>query len=383
SLAGNQTPKVRYTKTSERKEQETTADAIKSQADDYFNNLIESENEREPNQAEDLGLTHTTRKVETSTSGNLSHMPHIEDKYKGNQIYSDPKTLEQLFINLDGISKSHEGKTDKDYYEDLLPEVKQSLGLEKLEPIEIDEDKVKSQVEAILKGEYDLKKKSTENSFDRDIQDERQRQIDLINTAEANKEQISEIYDEAKIQASNTSLKRGLARSSIAVLSINGLEKQKAHELTTLATKLTDELNACESQIRSLRSELQQALESLDIEYAIEVDTEIKKEINNLYEKQKEVISFNNNIDKLEADYQSKRNSMLEERAKMEEKLAKEYDGIAEREKNEDMREAVLKYFETMSKAEAIKQLTSDNRFIDYLGASFYDVYYKIMRRAN
>ncbi len=369
---------IKYNKVEENEKQKTTAEQIKSEADNYFSNLLNEDSQRViDNQS---GLESAQKEIGITKSGVISNMPYTDIGGQSGTTFQEPKTLEELFKALEGINKSYENKSDKDYYADLLPEVKESLGLQKLNDVKIDEDEVRKQVEAILTGEYNKKKQTAVDNANREIESEKQNQYNLINSAEANKNEITDLYDQAKMEASNTSLKRGLARSSIAVLSINGLEQEKVEELSNLAVNLRSALDQSENDIRSLRDELEVALENLDIDYAMDVSTEIKKEIDKLYEKQKEVVSFNNNVDKLEADYQTKRNTLIEERNKMESKLAKEYKGVAERDRTTEITDAVVNYLSSLPKAEAIKELTSDSRFIDYLGTGFYDVYYKLMR---
>ena len=369
---------IKYNKVEEGEKQKTTAEQIQAEADNYFSKLLNDSAQKTTDSQS--GLESIQKEVSNTKSGVISNMPYKDGVEQSVTDSQEPKTIEELFKALEGINKSYENKSDKDYYVDLLPEVKDSLGLQKLDNVTIDEDEVRRQVEAILTGEYNKKKQSAVDNANREIESEKQNQVNLINSAEANKEEITELYDQAKIEASNTSLKRGLARSSIAVLSINGLEKEKVEELSNLAVNLRNALDQSENDIRKLRDELEVALENLDIDYAMDVSTEIKKEIEKLYDKQKEVVSFNNNVDKLEADYQTKRNSLIEERNKMESKLAEEYKGVAERDRTSQITDAVVNYLSSLPKAEAIKELASDSRFIEYLGTGFYDVYYKLMR---
>lgn len=368
---------VTYTKVNENVGGNNYKESLQTASNDYFKDLLESE---------DVEYKTTTavmppviREGETNSSNNIVNMPHKEEISQN--YYEKPQNLEQLFSNLDAINNSHEGKTDYDYYKEFLPEVKESLGLEKLEEINIDENKIKKDAENSLKNVYDLKRAQMASESEREIESEKLAQENLIATAEANKDEIEKIYDDAKIASSNESLKRGLARSSIAVLSINGLEQSKVKELSDMVQNLSAELSESERNISILRDEFATALENLDIEYAIELQDNLKSEVESLYKKQKEVIEFNNNVDKLEADYQTKRSALLEDRREMEESLAEEYKGVAERTRAETIEEAVMDYLSSMTKAEAIQTLVNDPRFFDYLGTGFYDVYYNLMRK--
>lgn len=365
---------VNYTKVSEQSAPESYSDALKATADDYFASLLERE------EKDDGGVTKAT--VTTTPHLTISSEGTKETDNIKEESQSAPKatTVEELFSQMDSITKSYADKSDRDYYEHLLPVIKESLGLEKLDNVEIDEDKIKNEVESLLKSQYDAKKSQAEESTNRQIQSEQQSKADLVDQYAQNKDEINKIYDEAKIVSSNESLKRGLSRSSIALLSIDGLEEQKAQELVNLSKSLASALSESEAKIEELKNELQSSLENLDIEYAIELNEEIKKEVEDLYEKQQEVIKFNNNVDKLEADYQAKRADLQKESMALEEDLAKEYSGTVARQKESELKEVVNDYLSGMDKAEAIKLLASDPRFFEYLGTAFYDIYYKIMR---
>lgn len=395
---------VKFVKVKEEDEKPTTKEEIEQSANEYFKSLIKEENlDSTGNQGN--GLYYVERKEEPMVTARvlkpephdmddektLENMPHSEDEEEikpsiperpeAPEIESKPQTLAELFDFLDGINKQHEGKTDKDYYKDLIPEVKESLGLEKLEKPEIDEAEIRKQVEESLGLQFERDKENAKADTERKTESLENQKVETIKKAEANEMEINEIYDNAKLQSSNESLKRGLARSSIAVLSINGLEREKAESLSNLATSLSASLEGIENNIASLQNELAVSLENLDIEYAIEVNEKIKEEAEKLYKKQKEVIEFNNNVEKLEADYQSKRENLLKEARKREEELAEEYKGIATKTKEKDIKDSVLEYFSSIPKDQAIKELAGDSRFADYLGASFFDVYYEIMRR--
>lgn len=386
---------VKFVKIKESEKKPDTKEEIEKYANEYFKDLIEENENGET--GEDVEADFEKKEREEEIAGarvltpepykvgeekNLENLPHIEDDGSDNANIK-PKDVDELFKLLDDINEEHSGKTDKDYYKDLIPEVKESLGLEKLEEVKIDEDKIREQVEKSLLSSLNLEKREKERETERERASIEEEMSRLLENAGDNRKEISEIYDNAKIEASNTSLKRGLARSSIAVLSINGLESEKAQQLSDLAKNLSESLEICEKRINALKDELASSLESLDIEYAIEVNEKIKEETEELYKKQKEVIQFNNNVEKLESDYQAKRFDMLEDAKKREEELAKEYKGIARRTREEEIKERVLDYFSGLPKDQAIKELVENASFSDYLGESFFDVYYRLMKRSN
>lgn len=289
------------------------------------------------------------------------------------------KTLDDLLKKVYEITDKYSNITDRDYYSELLPELKTSLGLTKLDDIEIDEDKLREEITNALT-------KTKENNAEKLKTDTEIKINDILNELESKRanatataSEIEDIYNTAKEDTSTEALKRGLQRSSIVLLQLNGLDKAKAESLSDLAKTLSAELQSGEEKIAQLNRELDQSLEALDLELATEIQTELDNEIEKLNEKRKEIITFNNNVEKIEAEYNLKASASTEDYLKLEESLAEKYKGVAYKDKMTEITEACKEYFGSLDRDTALKELSKNDDLIKALGERFYDIYYFII----
>ena len=289
------------------------------------------------------------------------------------------ETLDDLLKKVYEITDKYSNITDRDYYSELLPELKTSLGLTKLDDIEIDEDKLREEITNALT-------KTKENNAKKLKTDTEIKINDILNELESKRanatataSEIEDIYNTAKEDTSTEALKRGLQRSSIVLLQLNGLDKAKAESLSDLAKTLSAELQSGEAKIAQLNRELDQSLEALDLELATEIQTELDNEIEKLNEKRKEIITFNNNVEKLEAEYNLKASASTEDYLKLEESLAEKYKGVAYKDKMTEIIEACKEYFGSLDRDTALKELSKNDDLIKALGERFYDIYYFII----
>lgn len=289
------------------------------------------------------------------------------------------KTLDDLLKKVYEITDKYSNITDRDYYSELLPELKTSLGLTKLDDIEIDEDKLREEITNALT-------KTKENNAEKLKTDTEIKINDILNELESKRanatataSEIEDIYNTAKEDTSTEALKRGLQRSSIVLLQLNGLDKAKAESLSDLAKTLSAELQSGEEKIAQLNRELDQSLEALDLELATEIQTELDNEIEKLNEKRKEIITFNNNVERIEAEYNLKASASTEDYLKLEESLAEKYKGVAYKDKMTEIIEACKEYFGSLDRDTALKELSKNDDLIKALGERFYDIYYFII----
>lgn len=293
-----------------------------------------------------------------------------------------PQNVEELVGALNDIDNDFKDITDRDYYpEGSSVQIPDSLDLEKMEIPEIDREKIEEETtreESVkterekdnLKGEVELKT------------DAKKQEIEMAKEkAEKNRENVKEIYDEYKVSVESDAIKRGLARSSVALLSIEGVEASRAKELVKIADNLSSTISGLEDDILKLQQGLQSSLDKLDIELAENINSEIASKIEKLEKKRDEAIEFNNKVNEMEAEYQLKRIDKIDEATKLEEELAKKYQGAAEQDKREKKIQLALDYFSSMDKTTALGVIISSPELAKVLGDSYYDLYYYTMRR--
>ena len=136
---------------------------------------------------------------------------------------------------------------------------------------------------------------------------------DLSGKAESNKNALSESereisarYDEAKKQASNEALKRGLGRSSIILNLIKEYDEGKLKDIGERKSVVAKELEEIDGEIERLGKELKNSLEKTDMKTAFELNeqlTELKKSRDEANEK---ALVYNNTLAGKLADFRRK-----------------------------------------------------------------------------
>ena len=284
---------------------------------------------------------------------------------------------DNIFSNLE--------KVDQYFRNQKADAVADSLNLETLE----NNLPTSAQVEESTKQKVDAKfNKLKENIEDDYAKQQSDKQIDKQNAQDAYAQstfKVNEIYDNASSAAQNQALKRGLARSSIIIEQLDGIEKDRATTLSNLAISLNEDLAGIESEINALNTAKERALASLDLDYAVSLNDEISSALDSLNKKQKEIVEFNNKVEQLKAEYNLTKREKDTKDLKEKIALGEDYGYY---QPNENLQQQykiklVLDYLNTFSKAEALKKLTTDSTYAYYLGNSWSDVYYNIMQRKN
>ena len=304
---------------------------------------------------------------------NVSLVSNKEEPEENNNTLS-----EKFGVNLNSTDPIRELNKINDYYinarKNREDEDKYSMGLEQIEmPSEVDEDAIKND----LKDKYDLLKADKNEDYLTNIGKQENNKISAQKNYKDSAVKIENAYDEAKENASADLLKRGLARSSIAVLSINGLEQEKTKQLTNLASELADKITSIDKEISKLKNEQEDAMDLLDIEFASELEDKIKAEQEKYYKLQKEAIEFNNNVKKLEKEYGLKKEKQDAELNKVDDS-----DYLSDEEAEYKVL-YITNYLNSLSREEALKKLVSDSMFAYLLKDSYREVYLNQLRRGN
>ena len=253
------------------------------------------------------------------------------------------------------------------------------LGLKELdEPIDDTREDIEKRVTASADAKYDKLKKAEQDKYDESVRASEKSKSQAQNNFAASESKINSYYDASVTAAENQALKRGLARSSIIIGQLDGIEKSRAGELSSSAANLAKTLSDIDAKLNSLEAKRNSALESLDLEYASEVQTEIEKAVSDLNKKKQEVIDFNNKVRQLEGEYGLKKEKQKAsiKQAENEFRLKNGMDvdaGYDDATRTKMM--YCLEYLNGMKRADALKKLTSDNMFAYYLGNAWLDVY--------
>lgn len=313
-----------------------------------------------------------------ANGGNASETEKKPDEatveFEGNSF----KYPDELDINFDSSSPLGElEKIDEFYKNKKEQEFKPNLGLEELEmPTQTEQDTIKGAT-LDMDSKYAKLKQNELDEFERNSALKEQQKEIAKEYASANETKVNKIYDASVVSAENQALKRGLARSSIIIGQLDGIEKGRAQELSKVATDLTQELSNLDQELASLNTKKDNALEILDIDYASELQGEIEKRLTELDKKKKEITEFNNKVKQLEGDYQMDRNKELHKQEMDNAEFKQKYGQSAS---NSDEQASVkmmymMDYLNKMPRNDALKKLTSDSMFAYYLGDKYMEVY--------
>ena len=131
-------------------------------------------------------------------------------------------------------------------------------------------------------------------------------QKDGLKSAAEDKQKILEdLYAAAVESVNNDTLRRGIARSSIANNQIAGIEQKKAEGLYNIGKDYTDGIYRLSAELDALEAKKQKALADFDISYAAKLAMEISDLTLERDRKVNEALKYNNDIAEKEAKYES------------------------------------------------------------------------------
>lgn len=203
----------------------------------------------------------------------------IEDVNNSFSLVDTPDYVEPNFTKLESLNKSQE---------DIESEAKNSL-----------EDYKNTNLSAIDKSledgtlEIENNKKSVTEAKDKTVAS------------------TKENYANAKRDASNDALKRGLARSSIVVSVLDAFSKDEIDTLNSIEKEYNDSISALDFELNALNAQKTKALNDFDIAYAVKLNDKIASLTKEYDEREQEIIEYNNDIAKKEKDYLDKYNSLV------------------------------------------------------------------------
>ena len=194
---------------------------------------------------------------------------------------------------------------------------------------------------------------------------------------EQDKREINEAYDAADKQVSDDVLKRGLARSSIAVNRMADLSEARAASVAAAAETLSKKIAEIDSELNSLDFKREQALNSFNISLAAKITKRINELKDERYDKQTEALKYNNTLLEKEQSYAADKtmkdselySEALDQREK-ESEYAEKYgkDPATEKAVYDRLREALA----AMSADDARDALRNDSFFEDNLSTYYY-----------
>ncbi len=174
---------------------------------------------------------------------------------------------------------------DKEY-KDSLPK-EEEIDFEKLFP----SDSGLKELEYQLDTDDDIAKRAEkENSYSKNkelsgLESKYDKQSSALSESRKKAEQtlgegykqLQELYDQLRKRTENDTLKRGLARSSIAATQLGDLDSARLEGMGNLRASYNSSINDIEESIAKLEADRDHALEELDLKYAVELDDRISE----------------------------------------------------------------------------------------------------------
>lgn len=192
--------------------------------------------------------------------------------------------------------------------------------------------------------------------------------------------QLEDVYNELRRRSENDTLKRGLARSSIAGNQLSAIDAAKLSGTGELHAAYSSAMNSIASRINELEANRENALEELDLKYAAELEESIQKLKAERDKTVREYEEYNRDIREKNAEYAKQRDVDIaeylknaeDEKRKAAETLAKhekKYGYSGEKRENYTKRyELAYEFYSSLSPDVAVDALAASPNMKYYLG---------------
>ncbi len=282
-----------------------------------------------------------------------------EEKERENDPIKHLEEIQKKYGNLD--------------YIDAPP----TLGLEKKTFNDMSNDELLDYaLKSVDKTQTDKNKQEISDLYGGKIDKKNDKKTELEETGKKSQSIINAAYDKSSKNLSNDALKRGLARSSIVINQLSGLEENRAKDLVEEMNTINTKMSNISEEIAELEKSRDSALEDLDISYAKSLEKSISEKRKELDKEKEEVFAFNNKVDQLEADYQIE----LEKQRKAKRKENMEYRAkygytLDELKMQNEMYNYMMNYLGNMSKKDALAELLGKSEYERLLGDKYLEIY--------
>ena len=224
----------------------------------------------------------------------LDDLKALDEEYKNSLPKEEEVDIDALFPAQSELKElEYEAESD----EDIAARAELENSLKKQEETKKLEDKLSEQI-AVYDGNREKAEQTLKDGY----------------------EQLKSVYDELKKRTENDVLKRGLGRSSIATERLGALDEAHIKSAGKLQASYAETSKDIDDAIARLEADKNDALEKLDIKYALELEDRIAK--------------LKADRDKTALEYQKYNDSVRKQNEQAKSKRQKEIDAyLAAREK--------------------------------------------------
>lgn len=329
-------------------------------------NLEENQKKKEENLSENKQNTQNTKSF-------VNESNDAKNQEKTNQ------SLNKMTVNeaLEEANKIAEKYKSGDFID--APD---SLNLEKIDVPNKSEQEISKEAEKVINEKFEEAKKTSNKNYENKIDEILKSNEKLMSKNQENQKEINSYYDASRKETENQMLKRGLARSSIVIGELASIEGTRASDLAKLLSSFEQTLDSNEKQIQEYNNLKEQAIEELDIKKVLEIENKISS-LTEEYEKaKKDAISFNNNIEKLQAEYKKDLDKQKLEKQKETLKLKSTYgDDYFKEELHQKQYDFLESYLDSLEPSYALNLLLTNKEFKIMLQDKFATLYKHIANK--
>ena len=335
----------------------------------------------------------------SAQNANLQSVNANSNKQAENeQKSSEQKTNEQAKENLQANNTSN---NEQSTYENLLEKINEitnkydvepqkgqelntDLNLTKKEYVTKTDEELKNEAESALRDYKNAELESINSKIDNSLSALDGKEESLKSDADEQKAQLKAYYDNAKSEAANDALKRGLQRSSIVINNLNAFDNDKIAKLMEIDSQLNAEIDSLNEQIASLNTEREQAINDFNIEYALKVNEKIAELEQEIQDRNDEITEYNNKIAQIEAEYKQ---SSTESNNEMDNDYLDNLIDYAENKgtilsmRDSAYAQVIDEYLNSLSKEDALSELQNNAYIKELLGTNYAYYLYKTQNR--
>lgn len=257
---------------------------------------------------------------------------------------------------------------------------KEGLELDRLEQKEVDNEKIKKEAIEGLKS-YKIEGENAINEEYETLNKKKDSEIESVEKElESDTLDIQNASMSAQKSATSKAINNGVARGSILSSKVENIQNNELETLKNLKNEANSKISTLNIEKELLASKKQNALERFDIAYAVKLNEKINSITEDIEKYNSDVLKYNNTIEEKEKEFaleaEKKYQDALSEATKRNEDLLdfiKEYGSYALNFRVQEQKAQYLeKYFDTISKAEALELLVSDENIKKHLGEENY-----------
>ena len=317
-------------------------------------------------------------KLRDNCKGDIMYNYKIDNETTDKVISSynsskDRKLVDELIDRIHTI--------DSNYKNIDIPEYDQP-DFKRLDDIKINSEDIKNQATQSLTSYKNDAIGKIESDYQKNKQKLDNSKIDLEKGANEDKLALKSYFDDAKENAKNNAIMRGVARSSIIVNTLDAFDKNEIDNINKIDSELSEGINAINFQLSSLNQQKEKALNDFDISYAVKLNDKINSLTAELNTKQEEVTKYNNQIEEKELKYKQSydqfvadlKNDNADNNAKLVELAAKYGSKVVANYRKNQIFDALDAYFDGMDRASVIEMLNTNDQLKSVLGGLYDEV---------